>query len=414
MNAEVLAVGTELLMGQITNTNAQYISNKLLDLGINVFYHSVVGDNPYRLKESIKLAFDRSDIVIMTGGLGPTQDDLTKEVTADYFGLNLINDDESLKSIEEFFKKISKPMVKSNIKQALMPEGSIVLKNNAGTAPGCIIENNSKIAILLPGPPREMKQMFEEKVFSYLRNKSTDIITSLHLKVIGVGESLVEKILEDLIENQTNPTIATYAKDGEVLIRISANSTSDVEGEKLINNIKDLVFERLGNNIFSTIDEELESVVGNMLIEKNVTISIAESCTGGLLSARLTNVPNISKVFLDSIVTYSNNAKINLIGVSEDTINKFGAVSEETAKEMAYGIRNLSNSDIGISITGIAGPGGGSPEKPVGLVYIAITYKDITICKKYNFIGDRMRIRNSACLNALDLIRREYFFNQNL
>jgi len=406
MKAEILAVGTELLMGQIANTNAQYISSRLPDVGVSVYYHDVVGDNPERLRECLELAMSRSDVIIMTGGLGPTQDDLTKETVAAVVNRKLVLHQESLDKIETFFCNINRQMTQNNIKQAYLPEGSIIIKNNNGTAPGCIIEEKGKVIIMLPGPPSEMKPMFEETVIPYFASKAEYRLESRYLRIFGVGESAVEDILMDLIDKQTNPTIAPYAKDGEVTLRITAKYPKDRQTEDLITPVEDEIRRRLGDAVYSNDNSSLDLVAARLLLESKKTISVAESCTGGLLSSRLTEIPGISEVFDRAIVTYSNTAKMEELGVRKETLEAYGAVSEQTASEMAAGIRKVSGTDLGVAITGIAGPGGGSDEKPVGLVYVALAHKDGIVVRKLNLWGSRNRIRNVTCLNAFDMIRR--------
>lgn len=405
MNAEIIAVGTELLMGQIANTNAQYISEKLNSIGINVYYHSVVGDNRERLTETLSHACSRSQLVILTGGLGPTQDDLTKETVALFFERNLLLHEESLQQIKDYFLRINRTMVQSNEKQAYLPEGSIAIPNPNGTAPGCIIDNGKNIVALLPGPPREMQPMLTETILPYLTQKSDQKISSQYLRVFGIGESMVEDMLIDLIEGQTNPTIATYAKEFEVNIRITASCFPQQDVDSILLPVVSEIQKRLGNNITTTENEEMEFIVARLLQQSRQTLATAESCTGGLLSGRLTNVPGISESFVSGFVTYSNQAKVNNLGVQTDTLSNYGAVSEETAVEMARGVRLKSNADIGLSITGIAGPGGATDIKPVGLVYIALAHQEGTICKKLTLQGNRQRIRHAACLHALNLIR---------
>jgi nicotinamide-nucleotide amidase len=406
MDAEILAVGTELLMGQIANTNAQYISQKLNTIGINVYYHSVVGDNPVRLKSALKIALDRADVVIMTGGLGPTQDDLTKETVAEMLGEKLVLHNESLKSIEEYFKKVNRPMAKSNIKQAYLPENCIVIKNKNGTAPGCIIEKNNKIVIMLPGPPSEMRPMLDDTVIPYFEEKSPEKIFSKYLRVFGVGESLLEEKIMDLIDNQSSVTIATYAKEGEVTVRITTKSKDASFAQKELNSIEQEIVKRLGDSVYSDEDKELYEVVAQLLLEKKVSIAFAESCTGGLISSVITDVPCISAVFDRTVVSYSNRAKVESLGVRQETLDKYGAVSKETAIEMAEGIRRVAGTDLGLSVTGIAGPDGGTSEKPVGLVYVALADKFGTEYKEFRLSGNRKRVRNSTMLNAFDMIRR--------
>ncbi len=406
MNAEILAVGTELLMGQIANTNAQYISQKLNSIGVNVYYHSVVGDNPARLKSSLELALNRSDVVIMTGGLGPTQDDLTKETVAQLLGKKLILHDESLRKIEEYFKRINRPLVKNNIKQAYLPEDSTVIINNNGTAPGCILENESKLIVMLPGPPSEMRPMLDDTVIPFLQEKSPEKIVSKYIRVFGVGESLLEEKIIDLVNNQTNVTVATYAKEGEVTVRITIKSKDEEKALRDLDCVENEIVRILGDSVYSTEDKELYEVAAQLLMDKKVSIAFAESCTGGLISSVITDIPGISAVFDRAVVSYSCNSKVENLGVKQETLDKYGAVSRETAIEMAEGIRRVSGTDLGLSVTGIAGPDGGTEEKPVGLVYLALAHKTGTYCKVLKLAGKRKKIRNMTVLNAFDMIRR--------
>lgn len=406
MIAEILAVGTELLMGQIANTNAQYISSRLPDAGIGVYYHSVVGDNPVRLKECINLALLRSDIVIMTGGLGPTQDDLTKETAASAVNRKLVLDAESLEKMEAFFRSLNRKMTDNNIKQAYLPENSIIIRNKNGTAPGCIIEETGKILVMLPGPPSEMKPMFEETVMPYLIEKSEYRLVSKFLRIFGIGESAMEDTLIDLIGSQTNPTIAPYAKDGEVTLRVTAKYSKNDYDNDLITPVVEEIKRRLGDTVYSTENKNMEEVAAELLVGSNTTIAIAESCTGGLISSKLTDIPGISKVFDRGIISYSNISKVESVGVKKETIEEFGAVSREAAMEMAAGVRNISHTRLGLSITGIAGPDGGTGEKPVGLVYIALAADNGIQCKELKLWGGRNRIRNVTSLHAFDMVRR--------
>jgi nicotinamide-nucleotide amidase len=410
MNAEILAVGTELLMGQIANTNAQYISARLPDVGIGVYYHSVVGDNPARLKECLSLALSRSDLVIMTGGLGPTQDDLTKETVAAAVNRKLVLDQESLDKMEAFFKRLNRPMTQNNVKQAYLPENSIIVRNSNGTAPGCIIEEGEKTIIMLPGPPSEMKPMFEETVIPYFMEKMEFRLVSKFLRIFGIGESAMEAMIMDLIDGQTNPTIAPYAKDGEVTLRLTAKYPKGVETEDLIAPVEAEIRRRLGDTVYSSENKNMEEVAAELLLKNGATIAIAESCTGGLVSARLTDIPGISAAFDRAIVTYSNRSKLQNLGVQQETLDRHGAVSSQTAREMAEGVRRVSGTDLGLSITGIAGPDGGTAEKPVGLVYVALAHKDGVVCKELRLWGSRSRIRNVTTLHAFDMVRR-YFIN---
>ena len=406
MKAEILAVGTELLMGQITNTNAQYISSKLPLVGVGVYYHTVVGDNAERLETSLSLALERCDVVITTGGLGPTQDDLTKETVASLMGKKLVLHQESLTKIKCFFENLHRSMTINNEKQAYFPEGCIIMKNNNGTAPGCIIENGEKVVIMLPGPPSEMKPMFDEQVMPYFMKKCDFKLESKFLRVFGIGESALEDMLLDLIDGQTNPTLATYAKDGEVTLRLTARVNPGENADDIISPMLSEIKKRTGDALYSLEDEPLDLVAAKLLMERNITIATAESCTGGLVSEILTNVPGISKVFMGGSVTYSNQSKSDLLGVKEETLSKYGAVSKQTAAEMAEGIRKKLATDIAVSVTGIAGPDGGTAEKPVGLVFVALASKDGTVIKQLNLWGSRNRIRNVTALHVFDMIRR--------
>ncbi|KPU44734.1 putative competence-damage inducible protein [Oxobacter pfennigii] len=407
MKAEILAVGTELLLGDIVNTNAQYIARRLADLGISVYHHSVVGDNPERLKDAYELAFKRADLVITTGGLGPTKDDLTKEIAAEYFNKELVVDEESMKKIEEYSKRNNRPVLESNKKQAYMPKGCIILKNDHGSAPGCIIEDKGKILIMMPGPPREMKPMFENYAVPYLEKFSDGVLVSRVLRVLGLGESEMEDRVKDIIDSQDNPTVAPYVKDGEATLRITSKANIKEEAVKLLVPMESNIRERLGDYIYGVDDTTIEEVVAKLLIDKNLTIATAESCTGGLIASKLINYPGISSVFMEGVVSYSNDAKVKRLGVKKETLDKYGAVSKETAEEMAVGIAKTAGTDIGISVTGIAGPDGGTAEKPVGLVYVGLYIKGSVKTKKLNFWGDRQNIRNRTAISALDWLRRE-------
>ncbi|WP_346887749.1 competence/damage-inducible protein A [Clostridium sp. UBA1056] len=406
MKCEILAVGTEILLGDIVNTNAQYIAKRLNEEGIFVYYQSVIGDNPDRLKKAYELAFSRSDLVITTGGLGPTKDDLTKEIAFEYFNKTSVCHKESLEHIKSYFEKTGRQMGKTNEKQAYFPEDAIILKNNNGTAPGCIIEENNKILIMLPGPPKEMKLMFEESVIPYLKKFSNEVLVSKVLRVVGVGESLAAEMIGNLIDS-INPTVAPYAKNSEMVFRITAKANSEIEANKLIEPVENEIRNILGDNIYGEGEVTLEDVIGEMLVNRGLTISTAESCTGGMVSSRLINYPGISQSLLEGVVTYSNEAKMNRINVKKEILEKFGAVSHEVALQMAEGVAKTSGTDIGISTTGVAGPGGGTAEKPVGRVYVGLYYKGKITTKELNLVGDRQKIREKATINILDMLRRE-------
>lgn len=406
MKCEILSVGTEILLGDILNTNSRYLSGELANLGIDVYYHQVVGDNRERILSALKEAFSRSDIIITTGGLGPTKDDMTKELVAEFLGMDMYLHEESLKKIEGYFKKMGRIPVKSNEKQAYFPKEAIILENNNGTAPGAIFEKDGKAIIVLPGPPKEMEPMFNESVRKYLENLTGYTIVSEVLRVFGIGESEAESRLQDLIDSGQNPTIAPYAKEGEVTFRITAKGKDEEEARKLIKPLKEEVYNRLGNLIYNTGDISIQETVGEMLVNKNMTIGVSESCTGGLVSAKLIEYPGISSVFLEGAVTYSNEAKMRTLNVKKDTLEKFGAVSEETAREMAEGIAKRCGSRIGVSTTGIAGPGGGTEEKPVGLVYIGVCIDGETKVERHVFSGNRSAVRNKASMTALNMVRK--------
>lgn len=413
MTVEFICVGTELLLGNIVNTNAAYLAEKCAGLGLSCYHQSVVGDNEQRLSEALQTAVKRSDIVILSGGLGPTEDDLTKEVAAKVMGRELVEDEASRAHIEAYFAEKGMTPTENNWKQAMMPAGGIVLPNPNGTAPGAIIQEGQTHVVLLPGPPHELVPMFENHVVPYLKNLEPGVISSQTVKVCGIGESRVETLLMDLIDGQENPTIATYAKLGEVHIRVTAKAESEKDARKLIKPVVKELKSRLGNNVYTT-DEEvtLEKAVVDLLIANGLTVTCAESCTGGLLSARLINVPGVSEVYKSGYVTYSNKAKRKILGVKKSTLEKYGAVSSQTAEEMAKGLAFLVKSDVAVGITGLAGPDGGTEEKPVGLVYIACSVKGKVTVKEYRFAGNRMAVREAAVSAALVLMRScmlEYF-----
>ncbi|TCT15032.1 competence/damage-inducible protein cinA [Natranaerovirga pectinivora] len=410
MIAEIISVGTELLLGNILNSNAKYLSEECSELGLSVFFQTVVGDNEKRLEETIKRALQGSDIVFLTGGLGPTQDDLTKEVVAKVVDKPLVKDEYTEKKLIDFFNKRKVKMASNNLKQALIPEGSLVLENNNGTAPGLIVNEDNKILVLLPGPPKEMVPLFEEQVKPYIRKISSETIASKTLRVVGIGESTVEELLTELINGQSNPTIAPYAKDGEVHLRLTAKALSEKEAYELIEPTEKAVYDILGDSIYTNEDKTLEEVVLDLLLEKEYTLSIVESCTGGLLSGRIINCSGISTVYKEGQITYSNEAKVNL-GVKEETINQYGAVSGHTAKEMVEAMAKVSGSEVSLSVTGIAGPTGGTEDKPVGLVYIGCYINGKTTVKEYNFVGSRERIRNNSVIAAINLLRLELLNN---
>lgn len=407
MKAEIIAIGTELLLGDIVNTNSQFLSRELAAIGIDVYHQEVVGDNEDRILQAFENAYKRSELIVTTGGLGPTQDDLTKEMAAKYFNKEMVLDEKSLESIENYFKLQGKELKGNNRKQAYFPSGSTILLNECGTAPGAIIEEDNKIMIILPGPPREMEMMFKIHVIPYLQKKTDNIIVSKTLRIFGIGESFMAEQVNHLITEGKNPTVAPYAKNVDVTLRITAKGKTQEECLKLIKPVEDEIRNILGENVYGEGEVTLEAVVSKLLCDKNLTISTAESCTGGMIAEKLISYPGISKVYLEGMVTYSNDAKIKRLGVNKETLDKYGAVSEQTAKEMVEGIARESGSNIAIITTGIAGPGGGTKEKPVGLVYIGLYVNGVTKIKEFNFQGDRDKIRVRTTMNALDWLRRE-------
>ncbi len=402
MKTALLTVGTEILFGQIVNTNAAFLSQELNNLGYDVMYHYSVGDNPKRLEDLIHFAFHDCDMVITTGGLGPTQDDLTKEVIAKAMGDEIVQNEQCLKDLLGKYEEMGRHMSENNLKQANMPSKAIPLPNDQGTAPGFWLEKDGKIIIAMPGPPREMTNMFKKQVKPRLEKMQDSVIYYKILRAFDLGESKMETVLLPLINGQTDPTIATYAKEGECSLRIASKRATLEEAKEAVSHMEAKVLDIIGNFVYSCDDEELIDVVGKMLIEKNISVSCAESCTGGLFAGALTDIPGISSIFDRGIVTYSNRAKIEELGVKAETLDKFGAVSEETACEMAEGLQKKTGSDLCISVTGIAGPGGGTEEKPVGLVYIGIAYegKVTAVKSQYRDVSRRWN-RDYAVLNML-------------
>lgn len=413
MVVELVSVGTELLLGNIVNTNTQFLAEKCALLGLSMYHQVVVGDNHDRMAAVIKTALGRSDIVILTGGLGPTEDDMTKEVCAEVMGFPLVEDAHTRKRIEEYFRgSIYKEIPDNNWKQTIVPEGAIVLDNDNGTAPGLILEKDGKRAILLPGPPAELYPLFLNQVYPYLQKLQPEVIRSQMIKICGMGESQVEDKILDLIDSQTNPTIATYAKTGEVHLRITAKAKDEDEAKKLLKPVVKEIKSRFGDYIYSVKENEtLEMAVVRLLEKHDLTVTTAESCTGGLLAARIVNVAGASEVFREGFITYSNKAKRKILDVSKSTLKKYGAVSEQTAKEMATGGVFATDADVCVAVTGIAGPDGGTEEKPVGLVYIATYMKDSVTVEHYQFKGDRAKVREQSVVKALDLLRRSILEN---
>lgn len=409
MNAELIAVGTEILLGDIVNTDAQVISQGLSELGINVFYQTVVGDNPARLRHVVETARDRADIIITTGGLGPTLDDLTKETLATVFGKKMALHQPSLDRIKGFFQTIGREMTQNNEKQAWLPEGCTVFVNEWGTAPGCAFEAYGKHVLMLPGPPRECNPMWKECAMPYLYKLAGGCIASRNIRVFGLGESNMEAILHDMMEQSKNPTIAPYAKTSECFARVTAKADTPAECEKLLEPVVEKICGLLGDDVYGVDVDSLEQVVGDGLRQRGMTLAVAESCTGGLLSKRITDVPGCSDYYLGGVCSYANEVKMNLLGVKKETLDTLGAVSSEVAEQMAEGVAKALGADVGVGITGVAGPGGGTEEKPVGLVYISVWHKGQHFTRKMKAANGRDRIRMQAASTALDLIRRNIF-----
>lgn len=407
MNAEIISVGTELLLGQVVNTDTAIVAQSLSALGVNLLHTCVVGDNAGRLEEAIRIAAKRSDLVIMTGGLGPTEDDLTKETAAKVAGKELVLHEESLSRIEHYFNEVH--VSENQRKQAMLPEGCTVFQNDNGTAPGCVFdtEYGSRI-IMLPGPPSELTPMLKKQVIPYLEKDQQEVIVSHNIHVYGKGEAAAAQELRDLV-NSENPTVAPYANEGEMYFRVTAKAKTKAEADDLCAPVIDEICKRLGDVVYGVDVDSLEQLAISLLTEQHKKLAVAESCTGGLLAKRLTDIPGSSEVFEMGCVTYSNHVKEQILGVPHETLRQYGAVSEETARAMAEGIQKLSGADLGVGITGIAGPGGGTAEKPVGLVYIALSDGSNTVVTKRNPIGrtkSREWHRHCAATQALDMVRR--------
>ncbi len=406
MTVELVCVGTELLLGNIVNTNAAYLAEQCAMLGLSCYHQSVVGDNEERMEVSIRQAVSRSDIVILCGGLGPTKDDLTKEVAAKVFGMPLKEDPHTRERIAEYFRVSGRAVTDNNWKQALVPEGACVIDNDNGTAPGLILEKDGKRAILLPGPPGELVPMFEKEIRPYLNRLVPEGIYSRMVKICGLGESKVESMITDLLDAQTNPTIAPYAKTGEVHLRVTAKASGEDEAQKLMQPVLDELARRFGDRIFTTREEvTLEETVVDLIKELGLTVTTAESCTAGLLAGRIMNVPGASAVYREGYITYANEAKEKLLGVQAKTLEQYGAVSKETACEMAAGAARAAGADVAVSVTGIAGPDGGSAEKPVGLVYIGCFAKGSVRAWECRFTGNRAKNRELSVARGLTILR---------
>ena len=409
MVAELIAVGTELLLGNIANTDAQILSEKLSALGITVLHHTVVGDNPERLAEALETARRRADIIITTGGLGPTYDDLTKQTICRTFGRELELHQDILEEIRTWFEtKLGKRMPENNVQQAMLPVNCTVFDNPVGTAPGCAFQEGGVHVLMLPGPPFECRYMFDNRARQYLEKLTDGVIVSHEIKIFGMGESSVEEALREPMTRLTNPTLAPYAKLNECMVRATAKAETREAAEALLKPLVAQVLETLGDVVYGVDVESLEAVVSGLLLDRSLTLSAAESCTGGLIAKRMTDLPGASKVFRGGVVSYTNGVKSGILGVPEALLEEQGAVSEPVARVMAEGCRRVCGSDLAVSVTGVAGPESDDRGNEVGTVYIALASDQGTICRKLSCGKGRgrERVRSAAAQNAFDMLRR--------
>ena len=404
--AELIAVGTELLLGSIANTDAQMISRELSALGINVYYHTVVGDNPDRVKAAVEIAKGRADLILTTGGLGPTCDDLTKNALAAAFGKELVFDEGSAGRIRAYFDKVGRPMTDNNLQQAYLPEGCTVLENDWGTAPGCAFQAEGITVVMLPGPPRECAAMLKHRVAPYLASLSDGAIVSRTLKLFGIGESSMESRLRDRMNAMQNPTLAPYAKEGECELRITAKADTEAAARAMLDPVEADLRKEFGDLIYGVDVNSLEERVSQLLREKGLTLSAAESCTGGLVAKRMTDLAGASEVFRGGVVSYTNEVKRDVLGVPQELLDQYGAVSAPVAVAMAAGARRVTGSGLAVSVTGVAGPDPDDRGNPVGLVYLALTDGARTWVQENRAGGTRGRVRTMAAHTALDLVRR--------
>lgn len=402
MRAALLNIGTELLMGYTVNTNATYMASQLTEIGVGVYEQVSIGDNPNRLKETFKRLYEAYDVIITTGGLGPTQDDLTKETIADALDLSMHESPQVKEDLIAFFESYQVEMTDNNLRQAQFPRGSFILKNPHGTAPGCYLKRDDKHVFILPGPPREMIPMMEDHVIPRLAKLQDGLFKSVYITCVGIGESSAEDKILDLIMTQSNPTIATYAGDGHITFRVTANGGDKGEVEGLLEPVVDAIRDRLSDYVISLEGKKIHQVLADALMEKKWSLATAESCTGGKIAERLVSVSGVSSVYKAGFVTYSNEAKMKQLGVSDVSLSSVGAVSEEVAVEMLMGLKRETDAFVGISTTGIAGPTGGSPTKPVGLVYIGTRVGDDIRITRHEFKGNRERVRERSTISALN------------
>ena len=405
---EIIAVGTELLLGNIANTDAQDISQGLAEIGVHCYFHTTVGDNPERLRSALRIAKSRADIIITTGGLGPTYDDLTKQTVCAEFGVPLVLHEPTWRRIQEFFERVGRPVTQNNAQQAMLPEGGVILENSWGTAPGCGFEAGGVRVYMLPGPPRECLPMFRSCLMPHLRGLSDKTLVSRNIRIFGLGESAVEDKLRDIMESASNPTLAPYAKEGEVLLRVTASAATEEEAHALAEPMVARVCEIMGDVVYSTDGSTLEETVLRLLVERGLRLAVAESCTGGLIADRITGVPGASKSFMGGVVAYFTSVKTNLLGVPAALMERYGVVSPEVSSAMAQGVCKATGAELGLGVTGLAGPLGDGSDTPVGTVCITLhdarTGTDTTVTR--NFGDSRHRVRIMASGTAIDMVRQ--------
>ncbi len=409
LKAELVSVGTELLLGEITDTNAVYMSQRLAEIGVDVFFRHTVGDNLDRIVSVFELALSRSDIVIICGGLGPTQDDLTREAIAEATGCPLRVDPDAERHLREFFAARDRVPTSSNLKQAAAPEGGRFLENTCGTAPGLLVEHDGGVFIAVPGPPSEMREMFQREVLPYLLGRQggdTTVLRTRMLRLADIGESNLVDMIPDILDDQTDPTVAPYASPGEVKLRIATKAATEEDAIAKLDAMEATLRERLSPHVYGIDDEIMEVAVGGLLRESGATLATAESCTGGLIASRITDVPGASEYFAGGVVAYSNEIKQQVLGVPAELLIAHGAVSEECARAMAEGVREAFGSDWGVATTGIAGPGGGTDDKPVGLIFIAVADGNETVCERGNWPGTRDQFKARVSQYALNILRK--------
>lgn len=407
----MVSIGTELLLGQVVDTNAAYLARKLSEVGYDAYFRQTVGDNHRRAVQAVALALERADVVLISGGLGPTEDDVTREVVAAVVGAPLEESPEALDQVEAYFRRARREMLPVQRRQALVPRGARIIPNPVGSAPGFAWEGHQRAVVALPGVPAELRAMTETWVVPYLRELARSrgeraVVFSRVLRFAGIGEAALEQRLVDLLHGRANPTLATYAGTGEVSLRITARAADEPAARALVEPVERAVLERVGEFCYGFDGDTLESVVVQLLGRRAWKLAVAESCTGGLVGDRLTNVPGVSAYLLEDVVAYSNDAKVRRLGVDPHLIADHGAVSEACALAMAEGVRRTAGADVGLAVTGIAGPGGGSAEKPVGLVYVAAAWPGGARAERHHFAGDRWQVKQRAAVAALWLLRR--------